>query len=141
MVCGSGCVLGVDSRCLPSSPVELTSMLALWLMVNAIWAWGAVCIMAFASFATQPRDCCDHCANWCIAYTHMHTYNIRCKLSLSHMHIPPPPLAQALPCPSTGARLTVVFLTAPLGFLLWALPCLSTGPRLTVVFLTFSMLA
>ena len=48
---------------------------------------------------------------------------------------PPPPLAQALPCPSTRARLTVVFLTAPLGFLLWALPCLSTGPRLTVIFL------
>ena len=54
---------------------------------------------------------------------------------------PPPPLAQALACPSTGARLTVVLLTAPVGFLLWALPCLSTGSRQTVVFLTFSVLA
>ena len=43
------------------------------------------------------------------------------------------PLAQALPCPSMGARLTLVFLTAPFSCLLWALPCLSTGPRLTVV--------
>ena len=51
------------------------------------------------------------------------------------------PFAQALPCPSTGAHLTVVFLTGPAGFLLWALPCLSTGPHLTVVFLTFSVLA
>ena len=54
---------------------------------------------------------------------------------------PPRPLAQALPCPSTRARPIVVFLTAPLDFLLWELPCLSTGPRLTVVFLTFRVLA
>ena len=40
---------------------------------------------------------------------------------------------------STGTRLTVVFPTALLGFLLWALPCLSTGTRLTVVLLTFSV--
>ena len=53
---------------------------------------------------------------------------------------PQPTPAQALPCPSTRARLTVVFLTPPSGFLLWALPCLSMGPRLTIVFLTFSML-
>ena len=33
-----------------------------------------------------------------------------------------PPFARTLPCPSTGPRLTVVFLTAPSGFLLWALP-------------------
>ena len=50
------------------------------------------------------------------------------------------PLAQALPCLSTAACLTVVFLTTPSGFLLWALPCLSTGPRLTVG-LIFSVLA
>ena len=50
-----------------------------------------------------------------------------------------PALTQALPCPSTRARLTVVFLTAPLGFLLWALPCPSSGPGMAVVFLTFSV--
>ena len=55
--------------------------------------------------------------------------------------LPPLPLAQALPCLSTRARLTVVFPTALLGFLLWALPCLSTETRLPVVFLTFSVLA
>ena len=54
---------------------------------------------------------------------------------------PPLPLAQAPPCLSTRARLTVVFPTALLGFLLWTLPSLSTGTRLTVVFLTFSVLA
>ena len=59
---------------------------------------------------------------------------------------PPPPTyastrTQALPCPSMGACLTIVFLTAPLGFLLWALPCLSTGLPLAVIFRTFSMLA
>ena len=37
--------------------------------------------------------------------------------------------------------MTVVFLIAPSGFLLWALPCLSMGPCLTVVFLTFIVLA
>ena len=31
-------------------------------------------------------------------------------LSLSLSRLYPPPLAQALPCPSSGARLTVVFL-------------------------------
>ena len=45
--------------------------------------------------------------------------------------IPPLPLAQALPCLSMRARLTVVFPTALLGFLLWTLPCLSMGTRLT----------
>ena len=35
---------------------------------------------------------------------------------------PPPPLAQALPCPSTGARLTVVFLT-------FSVPCARGGVK------------
>ena len=52
-----------------------------------------------------------------------------------------PPLAQALPCLSTGTCLTVVFPTALLDFLFWALPWLSTGTRVTVCFLTFSVLA
>ena len=51
------------------------------------------------------------------------------------------PLAQALPYLSTGACLTVVFLTASEGFLLGSLFCLHMGPCLTVVFLTFSVLA
>ena len=38
-----------------------------------------------------------------------------------------PPPAQPLPYLSTGTRLTVVFPTALLGFLLWALPCPSTA--------------
>ena len=62
------------------------------------------------------------------------------QMSTINLHTPPP-FAQALPCLSTGTRLTVVFLTALLGFLLWALPCLSTGTHLTVVFLNFSVLA
>ena len=38
------------------------------------------------------------------------------------MYPPPPlPFVQALLCPSTRARLTIIFLTAPLGFLLTAL--------------------
>ena len=38
---------------------------------------------------------------------------------------PPPPLAQALPCLSTGTGLTVIFPTALFGFLLWELLTIS----------------
>ena len=54
---------------------------------------------------------------------------------------PPPPLSKHVLVQARRPRLTVVFLTVPLGFLLWALPCLSIGRHLTVVFLIFNVLA
>ena len=64
---------------------------------------------------------------------HMQFTRMSEKLVKSH----PPPLRKHCLVQTRDP----VFLTAPLGCLLWTLPCLSTGPRLTVVFLTFSVLA